>query len=157
VLSRIKRESVLDHFLRGQIYGCILSSPGITYNRIKRRVGASNGTLAYHLHTLEREGFIRSMANGQYRQFFPLDVRPVKANEMLLSRLQEAILGLVRSSPGIAQAEITAKLEAKRQSVSYNVRRLRDMGLIKIGGWGRMRRCFPAEPAAISFGVAPPA
>jgi DNA-binding MarR family transcriptional regulator len=153
VLSRIKRESVLDHFLRGQIYGCILSSPGITYNRIKRRVGASNGTLAYHLHTLEREGFIRSMANGQYRQFFPLDVRPVKANEMLLSRLQEAILGLVRTTPGIAQAEITAKLEAKRQSVSYNVRRLRDMGLIKIGGWGRMRRCFPAEPGAVSFGV----
>jgi hypothetical protein len=58
--TKIRREEVLDHFTRGRIYGMIESSPGVHYTLIKKKVGVGNGTLTYHLSTLEREGFIRA-------------------------------------------------------------------------------------------------
>jgi len=62
--SKIKREKVLDHFIRGQIFGYIMANPGEHYNSIKQALDMTNGSLAHHLRTLERERFVKSKRFG---------------------------------------------------------------------------------------------
>lgn len=71
--TRIKKEEVLDHFVRGQIYGVIKSKPGIHYSEIMRQIGIGNGTLSYHLHMLEKQGFIKSINDGRLKHFIQLE------------------------------------------------------------------------------------
>jgi DNA-binding transcriptional ArsR family regulator len=73
--SRIKKEEVLDHFVRGQIYGFIVSNPGEHYNSIRERLKVTNGTLSYHLRTLEVQGFIKSRKESIYRRFYPVEMK----------------------------------------------------------------------------------
>src|SRR6266702_4746015 len=53
--TRLKKEEVLDHFVRGQVFGVIKAEPGTNFTEIRDDLGLSNGTLAYHLRTLEVE------------------------------------------------------------------------------------------------------
>jgi hypothetical protein len=71
LFTRIKSEKVLDHFRRGQIYGFIIATPGAHYRQIKEKLEIGNGTLAYHLHVLEREGLIKSQNDGLKKLFYP--------------------------------------------------------------------------------------
>jgi DNA-binding MarR family transcriptional regulator len=143
-LSRIKREKVLDHFVRGQIYGYVIKAPGTNYSEIKRELKLANGVLSHHLFTLEREGFIKSLREGTYRRYFPREAA-VSERGQILSKLQKAILDVVRGSPGISQAAVAGKLGTRRQRISYNMRRLAMVGLVRVEGWGLTKRCFPLE------------
>ncbi|HLF06459.1 MAG TPA: winged helix-turn-helix transcriptional regulator, partial [Thermoplasmata archaeon] len=141
-LSRIKRDRVLDHFVRGQIYGYVIKAPGTNYSEIKRELKLANGVLSYHLFTLEREGFVKSLREGSYRRYFPREAA-VSERGQILSKLQKSILDAVRVAPGISQTEIAGKLGTRRQRVSYNMRRLAMVGLVRVEGWGLRKRCFP--------------
>ena len=144
--SRFKREDVLDHFLRGEIYGAIRMKPGVTYSEMKEQLKLANGTLTYHLHVLERSGMVRSLRSGRNRMYYPEEIRP--EGRALLSAVQKAILELVKSEPGISQTEISAKLDRPTQTVNYNVHRLVKSGKLRLEGWRFRKRCFPAEGTA---------
>jgi DNA-binding MarR family transcriptional regulator len=143
--SRIHREKVLDHFVRGQIYGHIKTNPGATFTEIAQVLGVSNGVLTYHLYTLERTEFIRSQREGRWKRFWPRDAPKTKGGVMV-SKLQSRILELIRANPGISQVELAAKLGTKRQNVNYNVQKLVNSGLVKLDGWGFRKRCVALEP-----------
>ncbi|MCK5024098.1 MAG: hypothetical protein KAR56_00610, partial [Thermoplasmata archaeon] len=71
---KLKKGKVLDHFVRGQIFGHIQTNPGSHYNEIKDVLGVANGVLAHHLRTLEREVFIKSKKEGKLKRFYPADM-----------------------------------------------------------------------------------
>jgi DNA-binding MarR family transcriptional regulator len=144
--ARMRKEQVLDHFDRGQIYGYIVANPGTTMMLIHRALKVSLASLPYHLHTLEREGFLRSQKEGRHRRFFSIEKAP-SAVGALLSQFQAAILDLVRARPGVTQAELAGQLGTPRQNVHYNVKRLRQAGILRLEGWGRNTRCYPAAAA----------
>jgi DNA-binding MarR family transcriptional regulator len=130
--TRLRREKVLDQFTRGQIFGYIMAYPGSTYRGIKRGLGLNNGTLTYHLYTLERERFVRSRADGVYKRFYPIDVRiPDDAGESV-TPFQRALWNLVSEEPGISQTEAAERLGTKKQNVYYNAKRLQRAGLLRI-------------------------
>jgi predicted transcriptional regulator len=51
---KLSKKDVLDHFIRGQIYGYLVVHPGDNYTTIKQNLDLTNGTLTYHLDVLER-------------------------------------------------------------------------------------------------------
>jgi predicted transcriptional regulator len=128
--SRIKKDEMLDHFVRGQIYGYIMSHPGEHYNHIKHKLEVTNGTLSHHLRALEFQGYIKSHRDGTYKRFYPTDMKIPRTKGIKLSDLQLCIVDAIRQSPGISQKEIAAREGISQQSVSYNLSVLERMGIL---------------------------
>jgi DNA-binding MarR family transcriptional regulator len=144
LFTRIKKEEVLDNYTRGLIHGFIIANPGDHYSAIKDALGLSNGNLAYHLKTLEREGIVQSRMDGMYRRFFP-------ANEALLPRdgkyfsVQNRIVQQIRENPGISQKEISGKVGASRSTVNYHISVLATTRKIRVEKIDQWTRCFIYE------------
>src|SRR3989337_1625765 len=108
--SKIKRERVLDHFVRGQIFGYIQANPGEHYNAIKDALGLTNGSLAHHPRTPQREQFGTSRRFGLYRRFYPMHYRIPDQEVVQPNEVQRTILDVIRQSPGITQKAIATRL-----------------------------------------------
>jgi len=145
--TKIKREQVLDHFVRGQIYGYVLANPGEHYNAIKQALGLTNGSLAHHLKTLEREQFIKSRRFGLYRRFYPMQMRIPEEGYLTLNHIQRTIADLIRSNPGMTQKEIAARLNLTPPTVNYHIAILQDNHVIQVVREGRATHCFVFQDA----------
>lgn len=55
---------------RRRIYDYLLANPGMHLRRIGRALGMSTGMLSYHLMYLEREGMLKSEADGHRKRYF---------------------------------------------------------------------------------------
>jgi len=139
--TKIKRERVLDHFVRGQIFGYIQANPGEHYNAIKAALGLTNGSLAHHLRTLEREQFIKSRRYGLYRRFYPMNYRMPADDAYQPNEVQTTILAVIRDHPGITQKEIAGRLNLTPPTVNYHVGVLSDRNLIRVDRRGRSTHC----------------
>ncbi len=143
--SRLRKEEVLDHFVRGQIYGYIMSHPGEHYNFLKDALKVTNGTLAHHLRTLEMQGFIKADRDGVFKRFYPVEVQIPRNKGIRLSDLQHHILTLIRTDGGPTQQDIALGLGVSQQTVSYNLRHLNREGLVRMEKEGRMKRYFSSD------------
>ena len=146
--SKIKREQVLDHFVRGQIYGYVLANPGEHYNAIKVALNLTNGSLAHHLKTLERERFIKSKRFGLYRRFYPMNMKIPEDGFFTPNEIQKTIVELIRTTPAITQKEIAERLGLTPPTVNYHVGILSEHGAIRVERAGRKTHCFVIEPGA---------
>jgi predicted transcriptional regulator len=143
--SRLKKEEVLDHFVRGQIYGFIVSNPGEHYNSIREKLKVTNGTLSYHLRTLEVQGFIKSRKESIYRRFYPIEMKFPRDKGVKLSDLQIAMLDSMRRRPAPTQKDIASVLGISQQVASYNLRILARKGFVKVLKEGRKRMYYQAD------------
>ena len=136
--TRLKKEEVLDHFVRGQVFGVIKTEPGTHFTEIRDNLGLSNGTLSYHLRTLEVAGFIRSERDGMYKRFFAADAQPEGGGEGIrLSQLQRMLIELLRRNPESAQRDLALRAGVTQQTVSYNLRILQKQGILQTVSRGR--------------------
>ena len=140
--SKIRRERVLDHFVRGQIYGYVLANPGEHYNAIKVALNLTNGSLAHHLKTLERERFIKSKRFGLYRRFYPINMRIPDDDYFAPNMIQRTIVDLIRTVPGITQKEIANRLGLTPPTVNYHINILGERRVIRVERAGRKTHCF---------------
>ncbi len=143
--SKIKREQVLDHFVRGQIYGYVLANPGEHYNAIKVALGLTNGSLAHHLKTLEREQFLKSKRFGLYRRFYPMNMRIPEDGFFAPNEIQKTIVDIIRTNPGITQKEIALHLGLTPPTVNYHIGILSEHRAIRVERAGRKTHCFVAD------------
>jgi hypothetical protein len=156
--AKARKVKVLDHFLRGQIYGLIRGRPGIHYSRIKRTLEIGNGVLAYHLSVLEKEGFIKPKRLGTRLLYyptklpfalqgiderFPLGEEPVAG--ISLSEVQERVVALITQRPGISQVEIARTLGMSKQRVSYHMKSLVLAEVITVVWDANRTRCYPRD------------
>jgi len=142
--TRLKKDEVLDHFVRGQIYGFIVSNPGEHYSMIKDSLSVNNGTLSHHLRTLEVQGFIKSKRDGAYRRFYPIKMNVPQDDGQKLSDLQINILDIIRQTgyEGASQRFIADMLDASQQTISYNLRTLSRTGVVRIEHDGRRAKYY---------------
>lgn len=143
--TRLKKEEVLDHFVRGQIYGFVMSHPGAHYNAIKQHLKVTNGTLSHHLRTLEMQGFLKSRRDGTLKRFYPIDVQVPRSEGIKLSDLQMGIIEMIKEKDGPTQGEISRKMGISQQSTSYNLRNLSREGILRFEKEGRLKRYYFAE------------
>ena len=134
--SRISRDEVLENETRGDIYRLIAHSPGMDLLSIKNALGLSNGVLAHHIHTLERERYLRSVRDGRYRRFFVSGTKVELANSM-----EQEILKEVEACPSINQCQIAKNLGISRQALNYHIRKLIRNGSIVTERVGRETQC----------------
>ncbi|MCK5547855.1 MAG: ArsR family transcriptional regulator, partial [Thermoplasmata archaeon] len=140
--TRLKKDEVLDHFVRGQIFGYIMSHPGESYNSIKSDLKITNGTLSHHLRTLEVQGFIKSSRTGVNTRFYPIDMKIPQEKGIRLSDLQMRIVEMIKKRECLTQTEIAENLEVSQQCISYNLRLMGREGIIGIERFGRERKYY---------------
>ena len=138
--SKLKRIEILDNYIRGKIMGIVQMNPGIMYSAIKKELGIPNGSLAYHLSIMEREGFIISSRDGFHQRIYPVN----RKIHNIISP-EEQILGVIRRTPGIKQKDIAK--EVGRSSVQINriLHKLQKGSIVKIIKIGYSTRCYLCE------------
>jgi predicted transcriptional regulator len=143
LFTRINKDDVLDHFVRGEIYGYIKANPGVHYNQIIQDLEIKNGSLSYHLHIMEKSNIIKSRIEGyRYRAFYPTDMKFPDIERNRLTELQLNIMDIIRKNKGINQKEISKRLNEKHQTISYNIKILYQAGLIDVNKKGRKTSCY---------------
>lgn len=144
--TKIHKDKILDHFTRGRVYEYVRNNPGVHYSEIKRELDLNNGSLAYHLHTLEREELIKSRTNGRFKLFYPTGVKIPKDMEPQVSSIRRQILNIIRDIPGITQKELALKLPIKTQrTISYHIKNMEREGVLRLEKAGRETKCFIAD------------
>ena len=142
--TRLQKAALLDNETRGMIRGCIITDPGIHYKAIMRNLKLSNGAAAYHLMTLEREGLVKSRADGRFKRFYPAEFRqPVPSPS--LSKLQKLILDTVQENEGISQSDISRQLEIPDSTINRHVNKMADEGFLRLERHGMTIKCFSAN------------
>jgi len=129
--SRLNRGSVLEHFVRGQLYGFIVSHPGVPYSEIRDAFSLTNGTTTYHLAVLETLGFVKSATEGIHKRFYAADETRNRLGR-LLSDLQYRILEIASQSRIVTSTDLVKTMKVSRQRADYNLRRLKEFGLLRL-------------------------
>ena len=152
--SKIRKEEVLDQFVRGQVFGYIQANPGDHYSSIRQTLHLKNGTLAYHLRTLERESFVFSRMDGIFRRFYPSGLDPSRVRlRSAVTETHRRIMELIDGNPGITPKELAERLGASHQVASYHVRLLARRGRIRLEQKGRNTLCYLPSAGAGGAGV----
>ncbi len=132
---------------RGLVQGYIDGNPGESYNAIKRALELRNGTLAYYLKVLQREGKIKGERDGMYKRFYPTTGRSTK-DVIELSTIQKKIVQFIKRTPGCSQTEISNNLELIQSKVNYHVNLMVDARIIKVERDGNKTRCYIIDEAS---------
>jgi predicted transcriptional regulator len=141
--TKLHKDKVLDHFTRGRIYEYIRSHPGSHFSEIKRELKLTNGGLAYHLYTLEREELIRSYRSGKLKLFYTSEFGIPKEPGRQFSELEAIILQIIDENPGITQSEVGEMiLNRNHRTVSHNIKELSREGYLRLEKEGRTNKCF---------------
>jgi predicted transcriptional regulator len=143
--TKLSRKKLLHHGTRNTIWKYVIANPGDHYNGIKRILKLNNGTLAYHLKVLEREGFIRSMRDGARKRFYPVGVRI--APDVKLSFIQERIMEIIKDHPGTTQKDVALELDVSKQVVNYHISIMVKTGLVRIVKEGNKTKCYDNRSA----------
>jgi predicted transcriptional regulator len=138
--TRLKKDSVLDHFERGRIFEYIGKNPGAHYSEIHLNLDLNNGALAYHLKVLEREGYIGSRSFGMYKRFFPSGY---KIPESDFVSIQELLVRLVTERPGIGLRDMASELGVARSTINYHCNLLVRSGRIEYRKLGPKKSYWP--------------
>jgi predicted transcriptional regulator len=141
---KLSKKDVLDHFIRGQIYGYLVVHPGDNYTTIKRNLDLTNGTLTYHLDVLEREGYIKSQLRGTRRFYYPKEAK-MPDNGTGFPAIKEDIIMRVEETPGITVSDLASLVGVSRQLTNYHLRALIREGYVQVERRGMRFRCFPVE------------
>jgi len=145
LFTRIGRSEVLDDYTRGRVYQYLEMNPGDHFNAICRALGLGAGTVTYHLSVLERTGLVASRVDHVFKRFYPRGVAPPETNGGTLSEVQIRIGHAVRDLPGITQKELARMMGVRASTVSYQIGRLSERGLVRAERRGRHVRYFPGE------------
>ena len=104
-----------------------------------------NGSLAYHLQVLEREGQIRSRRDGIYKCFFSSDSKlPPGAEKGWLKSMKidsdmEKMIDTIESHPNLSQTELVRYTGLERSKVSRKLKKLEKKNIIIIESVGNVK------------------
>jgi len=141
--SKMMREDILSHATREKVYHFVKNHPGEHYRSILESLDLKNGTLSYHLKTLEKREFIVSRKDGPYRRFFLHGVQAQK--KVYINGLRKKIYDFILKNPGLSQKEIAKILKCTSPTVNYHVNNMVNQGLVDITRKGRETHCFAID------------
>ncbi len=125
--SKLKRDNIQDHDIRGRIVVYLDNDPGAHFNKIKKQLDLKNGTAGYHLRVLEKGGFIKSVSDGMYRRFYP---HGYSIPNVHLGNMEKKIVMEIIKNPGISQKRLSTKLKISASTITYHVKDLKEKGIV---------------------------
>ncbi|MBN1538960.1 MAG: winged helix-turn-helix transcriptional regulator [Candidatus Thermoplasmatota archaeon] len=128
-------EDLMQNENRYRIFSAIQRSPGSSYTDLRLLLGIKNGTLSHHLTKLEKEGLVRSKKMGMFRRFYP-------SYGYVPKDLEEKIMDVVLSKPGISQSSVAKELDITRQVANYHINSLKRRGQLIVRKAGRNTEVF---------------
>lgn len=143
--TRLKKEDTLNHEVRARVYEHIVSHPGDSYASILKALDLKNGTLVHHLRTLERERYVKSKKDGKFKRFYLWGTKVGERDPKYLTGIQMEIVDIIKTNPGVSQANIANSLHRSRQSINYQIKILAEAGLINVIKHGISTRCYDQE------------
>ncbi|HVL86499.1 MAG TPA: helix-turn-helix domain-containing protein [Candidatus Thermoplasmatota archaeon] len=164
VYSRLRREAVAQQEMRARVLELVGETPAARASPIARALGVHPTTVAYHLRTLERHGFVVAKATPRGRVYFAAGAAD---SATTMDQAQAAALGdstvefarFVGDRRGITQVQAARELGLAPSTVCERVGTLRRIGWIESSAEGGLRATprgllalarilTPAAPAA---------
>jgi predicted transcriptional regulator len=115
----------------------ITAHPGVSFGVLKKVFNLADGTLRYHLNYLEGHQEIRTHFDGKNKCYYPVEKyifdRGANGNVNIsrLTTIQERLLDTIRRYPGITQKELIYRANLKRLTISNNMKKLVDFGVVR--------------------------
>lgn len=128
--------------VRRRVYRHVLQYPGVHLRGIEQQLGVSAALASYHLHSLEKDRWVRSYDMEGYTRWFP----GPRSEEKALGRRERRLLGLLREEAALqvalllldrgplTHAQLVEELGLAKSTVSYHLSKMERMGLVKRRG-----------------------
>jgi len=123
-----------------RVYQYIKEHPGVHLRKVCRDLGLAVGDVQYHIDRLEKSGSVKSSRRGLYRHFYPCGIFGEREGVILSALAQrtprELLLHLIEA-PGSSQEDLASSLGLSPPSISWNMKRLAQLGLVERQQKGR--------------------
>lgn len=122
------------HDIRGSLLKYIDEIPGIRYRELLRLTGVSNGVLTYHLESLERSTVIKVDRRSRMTRYYPTSIPAEEFSVIrcMRHRTTRQIITFMLEHDLCTFNEIVEYTKKSPSTVSWNLKKLRDAGLITI-------------------------
>lgn len=125
--SRLEPEELAQHETRKAVLQELEETPGLHLRALARAIDTPLSTVTYHIRRLEEGGLVRSQRDGFKRRLY----RTGTPDEAGPEDLRSSLLHIIRSNPGLSQAEAARRLGTSRQLVHYHLQRLIEEGEVQ--------------------------
>jgi len=123
-----------------RVYQYIKQHPGVHLRKVCRDLGLAVGDVQYHIDRLEKNGSVKSARRGLYRHFYPCGIFREREGVVLSALAQatprELLLHII-AAPGSSQEDLAGLLGLSAPSISWNMKRLIQLGLVEQQQRGR--------------------
>lgn len=152
---RIRPGNVLDHPVRRDLSAAVAADPGLDLAGCVAATGANRETLRYHLSLLVVSGKVTEETRNGSVRYFPHDPALTPVHRAVLHYRRNPslapLLYHIRDAPGISRLELVARLDLAGPTVTRQVQRLIDEGLVEPRRCGRSQRYWLTPPCAGAF------
>ena len=136
--SRQPKDNTTDQILR-----FIEENPSCHLRKIKKELDLAMGTVQYHLDRLEKAGRITSQKQGFHKHYFlvgAFEENEKQLLEVLSNETAREILMFVIEQNCPSQTEISKHIGISSPSISWQIKRLQDYGIIDEIKEGKFKR-----------------
>lgn len=150
LFTRLETSKLLDHARRQEIVQHIEQTPGIHFMDLARETGIGHGSLDHHLRLLVKGKILTEIHQGGYRCFVRRgshDHSLGRALAVVKSSGAKDVMRAVKESPGVRSREIARRTGLRTPTVSYHVKRLVAVGLLRRETLEGVARLFRTELA----------
>jgi predicted transcriptional regulator len=128
--------------VRRRVYRHVLDYPGVHLRGVEQQLGISSALASYHLHELEKGGWLRSYDMEGYTRWFP----GPRSRKARLTLRERRLLGLMREEAALqvtlllldrgaaSHAQLVEALGLAKSTVSYHLAKMERAGLVKRRG-----------------------
>ena len=148
LFSRLTRSDVVEKPERAKLLALVQASPGLHLLELARRSGLGRSAARHDLAVLERNGLVRGVASAHYRSYYPAgpDAGPISARRPLVrSEVARRALDLIGGRPGLTIRDVAMGIGSSYGQAAYQVRKLRDAGLVDLRLDGTALRAFARQ------------
>ncbi len=139
---------------RRRIYEQIRKSPGVHFRELERRLQVVVGNLQYHLQYLEKKNLIRASNDEDYVRYFIKDRSLDETERKMLYFLRRSgcrhILLQLLNNPDLNNKELSQAVGLSPSTISWNLNKLVEAGIIERKKTGRISKFTIADPAAVA-------
>ena len=123
----------LNQSTRMEIYDFVKKNPGVHFRGICNNLGLPIGVVQYHLGLLTSAGLLSVYPDGRYKRYFcskKFGENEMKIISLLRHETAGKILSTLLEKQSVSHKDLASKLGMSSQALTWQINRLRKMGVI---------------------------